>query len=184
MQAALSGVCLDYVKQHGGRVTTGVSGKTSYLVMGSELEDGRPTEEGSKYKKAKEQPEKTTLLSNEGDLFGLVKMLNGVGAPAASVPAPSAASSVSSSASNPCAKKAPANPYAAKNPYAKAGAPAAAAPGNPYASKLKPSNPYGGGGAAANPYAKSSSSTTSSVGGAPRPAADPAGGGRASIDDR
>jgi len=35
----------------GARITSAVSGKTTYLVHGSVLEDGRPIEEGSKYKK-------------------------------------------------------------------------------------------------------------------------------------
>mmetsp|Transcript_2516 Transcript_2516/g.4462 ORF Transcript_2516/g.4462 Transcript_2516/m.4462 type:complete len:161 (+) Transcript_2516:970-1452(+) len=35
----------------GGRVTTTVSGKTDYLVVGSILEDGRAVEEGSKFKR-------------------------------------------------------------------------------------------------------------------------------------
>eukprot|EP00571_Detonula_confervacea_P010552 CAMPEP_0172304216 /NCGR_PEP_ID=MMETSP1058-20130122/5649_1 /TAXON_ID=83371 /ORGANISM="Detonula confervacea, Strain CCMP 353" /LENGTH=1204 /DNA_ID=CAMNT_0013015351 /DNA_START=106 /DNA_END=3718 /DNA_ORIENTATION=- len=41
----------DVIKSLGGRVTTGVSGKTDYLVVGSILEDGRAVEEGSKYRK-------------------------------------------------------------------------------------------------------------------------------------
>ena len=40
------------ILDHGGRVTTGVSGRTSYLVSGAELEDGRKASEGSKSKKA------------------------------------------------------------------------------------------------------------------------------------
>lgn len=35
----------------GGKVTSAVSGKTTFLVLGSVLEDGRAVEEGSKYKK-------------------------------------------------------------------------------------------------------------------------------------
>ena len=42
------------ILDHGGRVTTGVSGRTSYLVSGAELEDGRKASEGSKSKKAVE----------------------------------------------------------------------------------------------------------------------------------
>jgi len=40
------------VKRGGGRVTGGVSSKTTYLVAGSVLEDGRAVEESSKYRKA------------------------------------------------------------------------------------------------------------------------------------
>ena len=42
------------ILDHGGRVTTAVSGRTSYLVSGAELEDGRKASEGSKSKKAVE----------------------------------------------------------------------------------------------------------------------------------
>jgi len=41
----------DFIKSLGGRVTTTVSGKTDYLVVGSILEDGRAVEEGSKFKR-------------------------------------------------------------------------------------------------------------------------------------
>ncbi|KAL9189837.1 hypothetical protein ACHAXT_009512 [Thalassiosira profunda] len=44
----------DVVKSLGGRVTSAVSGKTDYLVLGCVLEDGRGPEEGSKYRKATE----------------------------------------------------------------------------------------------------------------------------------
>jgi len=40
------------VKRAGGRVTSAVSSKTTYLVAGSVLEDGRAVEESSKYRKA------------------------------------------------------------------------------------------------------------------------------------
>ena len=42
---------VDMIKCLGGRVTSAVSGKTDYLIVGSVLEDGRPVEEGSKCKK-------------------------------------------------------------------------------------------------------------------------------------
>ncbi|EER12026.1 replication factor C subunit, putative [Perkinsus marinus ATCC 50983] len=41
-------------KLAGAKVTTAVSGRTTYLVVGSVLEDGRPIEEGSKFKKTQE----------------------------------------------------------------------------------------------------------------------------------
>ena len=38
----------------GAKITSAVSGKTAYLVTGPSLEDGRPMEEGSKYRKVQE----------------------------------------------------------------------------------------------------------------------------------
>ncbi|KAJ1610832.1 DNA replication repC1 [Cryptosporidium canis] len=43
----------DFVKILGGKLTSAVSGRTSYLIAGSSLEDGRSIEEGSKYRNAK-----------------------------------------------------------------------------------------------------------------------------------
>lgn len=43
---------VEKIKILGGRVTTTVSSKTDYLVLGEILEDGRPTDQGSKYKRA------------------------------------------------------------------------------------------------------------------------------------
>ncbi|EZG43992.1 Rad17 cell cycle checkpoint protein [Gregarina niphandrodes] len=40
------------VRSAGGVVTTAVSGVTNYLVYGAQLEDGRPVEAGSKFRKA------------------------------------------------------------------------------------------------------------------------------------
>ena len=186
----------DYIKMHGGRVTGSVSGKTTYLLMGEQLEDGRATTDGSKYKKANDQPERTTLLESEYEMFGLVKMLhekaNGapwsspseapasVAAPAP-VPPPAPASSAAAP-SNPYAKKvAPSNPYvkvsaAPSNPYAKSAS--AGASSNPYAKSASstPSNPY-----AKKPAAASSSSTFSTTA---KPSGPLPGGGRAKIDDK
>ncbi|EJK63089.1 hypothetical protein THAOC_16273, partial [Thalassiosira oceanica] len=44
----------DLIKMLGGRVTSAVSSKTDYLVLGSVLEDGRGVEEGSKFRKTTE----------------------------------------------------------------------------------------------------------------------------------
>jgi replication factor C subunit 1 len=59
----------DIVKMLGGRVTTGVSGKTDYLVLGSILEDGRPVEDGSKHKKVLEIYD-TWSAKHRGDCNG------------------------------------------------------------------------------------------------------------------
>jgi len=45
---------IDLAVTAGAKVTSAVSGKTTYLVVGSVLEDGRAVEEGSKYKKMKQ----------------------------------------------------------------------------------------------------------------------------------
>ena len=42
----------EFIKDHGGRVTSAVSGKTNYLIVGYKLEDGREVTQGSKYQKA------------------------------------------------------------------------------------------------------------------------------------
>lgn len=42
---------MDLAVAAGAKVTSAVSSKTTYLVIGSVLEDGRAVEEGSKYKK-------------------------------------------------------------------------------------------------------------------------------------
>lgn len=39
--------------EKGGRLTSAVSGKTDYLIVGYKLEDGRDVTQGSKYAKAK-----------------------------------------------------------------------------------------------------------------------------------
>jgi len=53
------------IKSEGGKINSNVSGKTSYLIVGSKLEDGRDVESSSKYRKAIEH--KTKLLK-ENDL--------------------------------------------------------------------------------------------------------------------
>eukprot|EP00746_Dinoflagellata_sp_MGD_P073209 gnl/MRDRNA2_/MRDRNA2_29725_c0_seq1.p1 gnl/MRDRNA2_/MRDRNA2_29725_c0~~gnl/MRDRNA2_/MRDRNA2_29725_c0_seq1.p1 ORF type:complete len:918 (-),score=219.65 gnl/MRDRNA2_/MRDRNA2_29725_c0_seq1:27-2780(-) len=76
------------VRIAGGKVTGSVSGNTTYLVVGSRLEDGRPVEETSKYRKYKEFKEKfdqgkakkcPSLLTEEE----FVKMLPGAQPPKA-----------------------------------------------------------------------------------------------------
>ena len=60
----------DLVKCLGGRVTGQVSSKTTYLVVGETLEDGRHYTEGSKYKKATESNSSTILVMGEKKLYG------------------------------------------------------------------------------------------------------------------
>ena len=199
----------DYVKMHGGRVTSAVSGKTSYLVMGSELEDGRPTTAGSKYRKALDQPEKTVMIDGEYELYALVKLLHEKvsGSDATSPPSPpSAVTAAASAPPSTAPPKADVNDASAHQ--SKASAPCASAAEakavkkvvNPYANVKKASvgNPYANVKKASvgNPYAKSSKSATSrssssdcssSQSSSPRPstaaAKAPTGGGRASITD-
>lgn len=45
---------IDILKSYGGRVTGSVSKRTSFLIYGEKLEDGRRYTEGKKYQKAKE----------------------------------------------------------------------------------------------------------------------------------
>lgn len=41
-----------FINNHGGRCTGSVSGKTSHLIHGVKLEDGRPVDQGNKYRTA------------------------------------------------------------------------------------------------------------------------------------
>lgn len=43
----------NFIKEHGGRNTSAVSGKTDFLVAGWKLEDGRDVNTSGKYRKAK-----------------------------------------------------------------------------------------------------------------------------------
>lgn len=52
-----------FISDYGGRVTGSVSGKTSYLVVGYKIEDGREITQGGKYKKAKTL--KTPILDED-----------------------------------------------------------------------------------------------------------------------
>ena len=49
----------------GARVTSAISGKTSYLIVGAKLEDGRDVSTSTKYSKA---VDKKTPILNEEDL--------------------------------------------------------------------------------------------------------------------
>jgi replication factor C subunit 1 len=152
----------DLIKILGGRVTSAVSGKTSYLVVGEKLEDGRDYTEGSKYRKAAgELKDKVKLVMGEKHLYGLCHLYHqkamkekGIDPEQANVknevklPSPPTTANpyAKPAPSNPCAKKPASNPYAkpASNPYAKK---PASVGGNPYAK--------------ANSYVKGTSSAAS-----------------------
>jgi len=64
------------VKAAGGKVMSGVSGNTSYLVLGSHLDDGRKVEETSKYRKYVAMKEKGKgKIPELLDEAGLLKLL-------------------------------------------------------------------------------------------------------------
>ena len=44
-----------FIKQHGGKITGSVSGRTDFLIAGYELDDGRETHTGKKYRTALEK---------------------------------------------------------------------------------------------------------------------------------
>ena len=123
----------DVVKSLGGRVTTAVSKKTDYLVVGNVLEDGRDYQQGSKYKKAVElgsvivvQGEELFygLLQTYHELCGPVVDAVGMEEPVVAVPVVSsnpystAAAATTTTKTNPYAKKA-SNPYASSSASAK-----------------------------------------------------------------
>ena len=59
-----------FVIELGARMTSAVSGKTDYLIVGSKLEDGRDITTATKYKKAKE---KNVTILNEQDFEELMR---------------------------------------------------------------------------------------------------------------
>jgi replication factor C subunit 1 len=144
----------DLIKMLGGRVTGQVSGKTTYLVVGELLEDGRPYSEGSKYRKATtELQDKIKLVMGKEKFYGLCHLYHekamkekGVDPTRVIVKQEATVSTVISSDAPPAAAAA-ASDAAATNPNNKAFV-------NPYAKK-KLDNPYTKG-AATNPYAKTS----------------------------
>ncbi|CAB1111626.1 unnamed protein product [Ectocarpus sp. CCAP 1310/34] len=141
----------DLIKQYGGKVTGAVSSRTHFLVLGTVLDDGRPPEEGSKYKKAMVM--KTTIIDEDG-LFKMLRDSNPKGQQPSGGGSQDPLSAAAASASKP--KKAVVNPYASMQA----------------ATKKKPVvNPYGAaviaGGkgkapAGKSPAAASSSSSSSS----------------------
>ena len=136
----------EYVLIHGGRITKQVSGKTNFLIVGNELEDGRRVKEGSKFKNAFEKG--IPIVHGLKAFNVLLKDIHEAEAKQSTT-----------------AKKA--NPYTTssvkKNPYAKASNPytASSMPStNPYSKKISYSNPYANSSSCpANPYAKKSSTS-------------------------
>ena len=144
----------DYVKILGGRVTTAVSSKTTYLVVGEELEDGRPYHEGKKYQRAIELG--THIVMGEKQLYGLAKLYSDQAR--ASLPAVAGKeNNTSSPVAEAAAKSGSSNKVPVVNPYASK--PAVA--NNPYAKKAV-TNPYAKK-AVSNPYAKKASATSNTT---------------------
>jgi len=64
------------VLRQGGQLAGAVSGRTSYLVAGTALEDGRPTQEGSKYRAALD---KQVPILSEAQFLRLIETRGGAG---------------------------------------------------------------------------------------------------------
>jgi replication factor C subunit 1 len=67
----------DLLKSFGARVTGSVSSKTSCLIHGEVLEDGRPYTEGAKYKKAVELGKKLMDKNDLNDMIDRLKVITG-----------------------------------------------------------------------------------------------------------
>lgn len=59
----------EFVRNKGGVITSAVSGKTDYLIVGYKLEDGRDVTQGSKYAKAKANGKTKILTEKEFEQF-------------------------------------------------------------------------------------------------------------------
>lgn len=166
----------DLIKSLGGRVTNSVSGKTSYLVVGPILEDGRPYEEGKKYQTALEK--QTKIVLGEEKLYGLCHLYQSLAQEqqgqkteevsttmtttgAAAAPASSAKRATIKSSPNVELSPSPAAAPVKVNPYAsKTTSYAMKVPGsNPYAKKSPSSDPP----TSSNPYAKNMNPYASNV---------------------
>mmetsp|Transcript_113041 Transcript_113041/g.359152 ORF Transcript_113041/g.359152 Transcript_113041/m.359152 type:complete len:798 (+) Transcript_113041:38-2431(+) len=81
---------MDKVKAAGAKVMSGISGSTTFLIVGSHLDDGRAVEETSKYRKyleMKAKGGKCPQALREPELLALLGATNDHAAPAASKPA-------------------------------------------------------------------------------------------------
>lgn len=63
-----------FIATHGGRTTSGISGKTDYLIVGFKLEDGRDVSTGNKYKNA--QQRKVPILT-ESEFESFIRRKSG-----------------------------------------------------------------------------------------------------------
>eukprot|EP00931_Biecheleriopsis_adriatica_P089853 TRINITY_DN63928_c0_g1_i1.p1 TRINITY_DN63928_c0_g1~~TRINITY_DN63928_c0_g1_i1.p1 ORF type:complete len:775 (-),score=197.00 TRINITY_DN63928_c0_g1_i1:108-2186(-) len=92
MEAMTRADAEEKAKIAGAKLMTGVSGNTQYLVVGSRLDDGRPVEETSKYRKMmelKEKGKKHPQVLTEAQFLDLLPAAAAPPrAPAASVPLP------------------------------------------------------------------------------------------------
>ena len=92
---------VDLAVAAGGKVTTAVSGKTTYLVTGSVLEDGRPIDQGSKFRKMKQLESEGKPGPTQLDEEAFLALVGGAGlaAPPAALLFPPLAPSSSSTVS-------------------------------------------------------------------------------------
>lgn len=131
----------EFIKIAGGRVTTAVSSKTNYVVLGTVLEDGRPVQEGKKYLRAIElAPTKgVQILHNDLELYQFIQKQSATTAAAAA--AASQKPSTSSTTTN-TTTTATVSTVPVQNPYARKTNQTNPATRNPYAAKNNTNNPY------------------------------------------
>jgi replication factor C subunit 1 len=95
---------VDMAVAAGAKVTSAVSGKTSYLVVGSVLEDGRAIEEGSKYRKMKQlrsEGKAGPTMLNEEEFLNLLGHSGGISVAKETLPTKAAVRPVSTGTSIP-----------------------------------------------------------------------------------
>jgi replication factor C subunit 1 len=167
----------ELIKIAGGRVTTAVSSKTNYVVLGSVLEDSRPVQEGIKYQRAMELANTATttkkgpqLLHNDTQLYQFIQRQSQQQQQhaASSSSTSTAVVSTYTQPSKPTALPPPVqNPYARKsnptrNPYASAAATIQTNANNPYARKMTNNNNKDDDDDDRKPSAKMTSTTSAS----------------------
>ena len=152
----------EMIKILGGRVTTAVSSKTTYLILGDVLEDGRPVEQGSKYIRATAPGSTTIIVTGMNCFYGLLQQYSELKTP--TNPNVSAESSNASVDTKKAPSVLPVTSVVSTNGSQTStlhSTPAAAAPkSNPYASATT-SNPYAR--KSSNPYAKPAAAAAAPV---------------------